>query len=312
VIRGNTIRYCGIGGLEGVGAGTVGLVEKNLFEWIGWQDAERSWEAGGVKFHGARNMLFRNNLIRHMRNAAAFWLDVGNINNRITGNVMADVLSVSGIIHIEATHEQNLIDNNIVWGAKNSEAPGGGLEGSGGTCFFIQGTDKLIIANNLIGNCETIGVYAVPVEKRIIGTRGGTARQNKVYNNIFHSWGTAALGFMNEHNQSDGNLYVLPPRGSGYIRILAPEPQQWLDLAAWREFYGQEKTGALGTLREIAFDPDKLELTILPGGDLPKVPIFNNVDTDFFGKAAAGPRVPGPFADLQTGYTKRGVEPRRP
>ncbi|HOK46723.1 MAG TPA: right-handed parallel beta-helix repeat-containing protein, partial [Bryobacteraceae bacterium] len=240
IIRGNTIRYCGIGGIEGVGAGNVGLVEKNLIEWIGWQDAERSWEAGGVKFYGARNMLFRDNVIRHMRNAAAFWLDVGNVNNRVTRNVMADVVSVSGIIHIEATHEQNQIDNNIIWGVKNSET-GGGLEDSGGTCIFVQGTDKLIIANNLIGNCQTISVFAVPVEKRIIGTRGGTARLNKVYNNIFHSWGTAALGFMNEHNQSDGNLYLLPPQAGGYIRILAPEPQQWLDVDAWREFYGQEK-----------------------------------------------------------------------
>ncbi|MFB3776489.1 MAG: right-handed parallel beta-helix repeat-containing protein [Bryobacteraceae bacterium] len=310
VIRGNTIRYCGIGGIEGTGAGNVGLMEKNLFEWIGWQDAERSWEAGGLKLHGARNMLFRNNVIRHMRNAAAFWLDVGNVNNRITRNVMADVVSVSGIIHIEATHEQNQIDNNIIWGVKNSET-GGGLEDSGGTCIFVQGTDKLIMANNLIGNCQTISVFAIPVEKRIIGTRGGTARENKVHNNIFHSWGTAALGFMNEHNYSDGNLYVLPPRGSGYIRILAPEPQQWLDVAAWREFYGQEKNGALGTLKEVSFDPDKLELTILPTGDLPKVPVFNNVDTDFFGRPAAGPRVAGPFSDLQAGYSKRSVDPLR-
>jgi hypothetical protein len=311
IIRGNTIRYCGIGGIEGVGAGNVGLVEKNLVEWIGWQDAERSWEAGGVKFHGARNMLFRNNVIRHMRNAAGFWLDVGNVNNRITGNVIADVLSVSGAIHIEATHEQNQIDNNIIWGVKNAEAPGGGLEDSGGSCFFVQGTDKLIITQNLIGNCQTIGVFSAPVEKRIIGTRGGTARDNKVYNNIFASCGTAAIGFANIYNQTDGNLYIVPPRGGGYLRILAPEPQQWLDLQAWREFYGWDKNGALGTAEEITFDPDRLELTLAPRGEWPKVPVFNSVDTDWFGVATGAKRSPGPFADVEKGYRKRNVDPRK-
>lgn len=310
IIRGNTIRYCGIGGIEGVGAGNVGLVEKNLVEWVGWQDAERSWEAGGVKFHGARNMLFRNNVIRHMRNAAGFWLDVGNINNRVTRNVIADVVSVSGIIHIEATHEQNQIDNNVIWGVKNSES-GGGLENSGGTCIFIQGTDKLIISQNLIGDCETIAVFATPVEKRIIGTRGGTARDNKVYNNIFYSWGTAALGFMNSHNPTDGNLYILPPRAGGYLRILAPEPQQWLDLAAWREFYGWEKNGALGTAEAISFDADTLEVTLVPQAGWPGVPVFNSVDTDFFGTQTGATRPAGPFADLTKGYKRRAIDPRR-
>ena len=310
IIRGNTIRYCGIGGLEGSGAGTVGLVEKNLIEWIGWQDAERSWEAGGVKFHNARNMLFRNNVIRHMRHAAGFWLDVGNVNCRITGNIIADVVSVSGAIHMEATHEQNQIDNNVVWGTKNSEPAGGGLENSGGSCFFVHGTDKLIISQNLVGNCETTAVYAVPVEKRIIGTRGGTARDNKVYNNIFYSWGTAALGFTNIHNPTDGNVYIPRGRGAGYLRILAPEPQQWLDLAAWREFYGWEKNGTVGAA-EVAFDPDKLELTFVPRGELPKVTVFNSVDTDLFGAATGGKRSPGPFADLEKGYQGRNVDPRR-
>ena len=39
VIRGNTFRYCGIEGLGGTGGPTDTLVERNLFEWIGWQDA---------------------------------------------------------------------------------------------------------------------------------------------------------------------------------------------------------------------------------------------------------------------------------
>jgi hypothetical protein len=310
IIRGNTIRYCGIGGIEGVGSGNIGLVEKNLFEWIGWQDAERSWESGAFKLHGARNLLFRNNVIRHIRYAAGFWLDVGNVNCRITGNIIADVTSVSGAIHMEATHEQNQFDNNVIWGVKNSEPAGTGLEESGGTCFFIQGTDKLIIAQNLFANCQTTAVFSTPVEKRIIGTRGGTARENKLYNNIFHGWGTAAIGFANVHNQTDGNVYCPLPRGGGYLRIVAPEPQQWLDLAAWQEFYGWDKNGVVGTA-EAAFNPDTLELTLLPKGSWPAVAVFNSANTDLFGKETGASRSPGPFADLAAGYKKRNIDPRR-
>ena len=132
-----------------------------------------------------------------------------------------------------------------------------------------------------------------------------------MYNNIFYLWGTAAIGFANEHNQTDGNVYITGPGRAGYLRIMAPPPQQWLDIDAWREFYGWDKHGTVGAAEEISFDPDKLELTLLPRGEWPKVAIFNSVDTDLFGAAAADTRSPGPFADLGGGYRKRNVDPRK-
>ncbi len=311
IVRNNTIRYCGIGGIEGLGAGKVGVIERNLIEWTGWQDAERSWEAGGVKLHGARDLLFRNNVIRHMRHAAGFWLDVFNVNCRVTGNIIADVTSVSGAIHIEGTHEQNQIDNNVIWGVKNSEPSGTGQEGAAGSCIFAHGTDKLIISQNLLANCTTTGVYSVPIYKRIVGTRGGTARDLKVYNNVFYGWGTAAIGFANEHNQTDGNLYLPAPRGGGYLRILGPEPQQWLDLAAWREFFGWDKNGALGAVEELSVDIDKLSMSLVPRGDWPKVALFNSVDADLFGAPTGESRCAGPFANLEKGFRQRNIDPRQ-
>ena len=311
LVRNNTIRYCGIGGIEGLGAGRVGVIEKNLIEWVGWQDAEREWEAGGIKLHSARDGMFRNNVIRHMRHAAGLWLDVSNVNNRITGNIIADVVSVSGAIHIEGMHEQSQIDNNVIWGVKAAEATGGGLEGSAGSGIFIHGTDKLIITQNLIANTQSAGVYAFTVEKRLIGTRGGTARDNKVHNNIFYGWGTAAIAFANEHNQTDGNLYASSGRGAGgYLRILNPEPQQWLDIAAWREYYGWDKNGATGAVDELSFDIDKLTMTLIPRGDWPKVAMFNSVDTDLFAAPAGEKRLPGPFANLQKGFKQQNIDPR--
>ena len=77
VVRGNTLRYIGVEGIGGMGTSNT-LVEDNLIEWVGWQDAERAWEAAGAKFHRARNLLFRRNVVRHIRHANAVWLDVGN------------------------------------------------------------------------------------------------------------------------------------------------------------------------------------------------------------------------------------------
>ena len=114
ILRRNTIRYCGVEGIGGMGTSNT-LIEENLIEWCGWADAERGWEAAGAKFHNARNLLFRRNVVRHMRHANAIWLDVGNANCRLTRNVFADVVSVSAAVHMEMTIETNQIDNNVIW-----------------------------------------------------------------------------------------------------------------------------------------------------------------------------------------------------
>ena len=44
--------------------------------------------------------------------------------------------------------------------------------------------------------------------ENIIDGRGGSARDNKVYNNIFFNTGESAINFDNEHNEADGNLYA--------------------------------------------------------------------------------------------------------
>jgi hypothetical protein len=311
IVRGNTIRHCGIGGIEGLGSGRVGVIEKNLVEWVGWQDAEREWEAGGVKLHNAHDLMFRNNVIRHMRHAAGLWLDVNNVNDRITGNVIADVVSVSGAIHIEGTHDQNQIDDNVIWGVKNAEPTGTGQYGAAGACIFVHGTDKLIISQNLLANCTANGVYSIPVEKRVIGGRGGLARENKVENNIFFGFGNAGVEFANEHNQADGNMYVVRPGGGGYLRILNPEPEQWLDVVSGREFYGWEKNGSVGGIDEASFDADKLIMTFVPRGNWSKVGVFNSADADFFGGQTGNQRLPGPFADIDKGFRQRNIDPRR-
>jgi hypothetical protein len=290
IIRGNTIRYCGVEGMAGMGTQNA-LIEDNLIEWCGWADAERAWEAAAAKFHGARNMLFRHNVIRHIRHANAVWLDSNNSNCRITGNVLADVLTVSAAIHMEMNRNYNQIDNNVIWNVRNAEPGTPGQRGAAGSGVFVHATDRVLIAQNLISRCDNAGVYPVLRPER---AGAGTASGLKIFNNIFNSCGKAAIVFLNEDCEADGNVYTSMP--GAYLAFLIPQSPQWLDLAAWRESHGWDKDGALASL-QLDFDPDRLELTIGTQEPLPKVKLFNHIDNDMFGANTGETRAPGPFAD---------------
>jgi hypothetical protein len=302
IVRGNTIRYCGIEGIGGMGTQNV-LVEDNLIEWVGWQGAERAWESAGAKFHGARNMLFRRNVVRHIRNANALWLDSSNSNCRVTANVFADVLTVSAAIHMEMNRTYNQIDDNIIWDVRNAEPGTPGQRGCAGSGIFLHASDRQIIAQNLIGRCDNAGVFCVLREER---AGAGTGLEHMIHNNIFATCGKAAIVFVNPISESDGNVFVAMP--SDYLGLLAPDSKQWLDLPAWRESHGWDKNGAVGDM-QVDFDPDRLELTLNVRNPLPTVSIFNRIDSDILGKSTGETRFPGPIADPGT-QPVRKVDPR--
>jgi hypothetical protein len=309
IIRGNTMRYCGLCGLAGMGTSNL-LVEDNLFEWIGWQNAEHMSESAGIKFHNARNLLLRNNVIRHMRNASGIWLDVGNINCRLTRNVFTDILTAHAAIWIEASHEQDQVDNNIIFGVKEAERiTPPEVEIGGGSGFYVLGSDKLIVAHNLIGNCTRAGVHFRTEEIRIIEGRGGTSRDHKIHNNIFYNTGESAINFDNEHSEADGNVYAGVP--GGFLRILHPGRPELLNVPGAREFYGWEKNGRTASM-EASLDPDKLLLTLSVSGDIPKIKTFNavSITNDYFGVKAGDLRLPGAFGDLSQPFKARSIDPR--
>jgi hypothetical protein len=303
IICGNTIRYCGVEGMAGMGTQDA-LIEDNLIEWCGWADAERAWEAAGAKFHGARNMLFRRNVIRHIRHANAVWLDSNNSNCRITGNVLADILTVSAAIHMEMNRNTNQIDDNVIWNVRNAEPGTPGQRGAAGSGIFIHASDRVIIAQNLIGHCDNAGVYPILREDR---ANSGTAQGLEIYNNIFDSCGKAAMVFINTNCEADGNVYDSMP--AACLGLLTPESQQWLDLPAWRESHGWDKHGALAATH-LDFDPDRLELMTSRQEPLPQVNVFNHIDSDMSGIVTGETRAPGPFGDPGN-QPVRKIDPRQ-
>lgn len=302
VIRGNTIRYAGIEGVAGMGTQNA-LVEDNLIEWVGWQNAERAWEAAGAKFHRATNMLFRHNVVRHIRHANGLWLDVGNTNNRVTGNVFADIETVSAAIHMEMSVAQNQIDNNIIWDIRNAEPATGGQRGAGGSGIFLHASDRQIVAHNLIGRCDNVGVFPVYRADR---EGSGTGIEHKIYNNIFARCGKGGIVLIQEKNEADGNIYAAMPKN--FQGLFAGDKQQWLDLNTWRS-HGWDKQGALANL-DINLDVDRLELKMNGQESLKKVPTFNRIESDFFGAEEESARYPGPF-DNPNNNILISIDPRK-
>jgi hypothetical protein len=301
IVRGNTIRYAGVEGIGGMGTNNT-LVEDNLIEWVGFQDAERAWEAAGAKFHRARNLLFRRNVVRHIRHANALWLDVGNTNSRITSNVFADVLTVSAAIHMEMSLETNQIDNNIIWDVRNSEPGTPGQRGAAGSGIFLHASQGQIVAQNLIARCDNVGVWPALRPDR---QGSGNARDHKIYNNIFARCGNGGIVFLNDANEANGNVYAgLPERFAG---VAAGDTLQWLDLHAWQA-RGWDKQGGLANV-ELNLDPDRLELTIQGQTVLPRVAIFNGIVGDLANQTTESSRPPGPLADPE-GSRVRSVDPR--
>ena len=281
VIRNCTIQDAGVCGIAGMFAEKM-LIEGNVIEGTGWQKMELSWEAGAIKLHNSVDALFRNNIFRNTFRADHLWLDCGNENNRITGNLFINGIEQREAIFIECTREGiNLIDNNIIWNvegrfdpAKVPHEPGSSgwyktrehdvVNGYG---VYGEGTDRLRVVHNLIGKCRHSGYYLKPVGFRMHGMeRGGTSRDARIINNIFYDCGEAAIVFPTRDNEAEGNLYVRMQ--GGYLRVMYPEPEVCLNLPAWQEFCGFDREGQNGWF-DISVDEDTGKVTVSAAEDRP-------------------------------------------
>ncbi len=330
VIRNCRIRDAGVCGIAGLFAEGM-LIEDNVIEGTGWQKMELSWEAGAIKLHNSVNALIRRNVFRNTLRADHLWLDCGNENNRITGNLFLDGIEQREAIFIECTREGiNLIDNNIIWNVpgrfdpeKIPKEPGSSgwyklreNDAVNGYGIYGEGTDRLYIAHNLIGRCRHSGYYAKPVGFRMHGMeRGGTSRDARIINNIFYECGEAAIDFPTRDNQVEGNLYV--KMQGGYLRVMYPEPEVCLNLPAWQEFCGfdkngenawfdieidaEKKTAVFRTAQERPFAmPRQLERLnmIMDPRKVRRVPATDGAPCDITGTPRTGDdALPGPFAD---------------
>lgn len=324
IIRRCVIKDAGVCGIAGLYAQGM-LIEDNLIEGTGWQKMELSWEAGGIKLHNSINGLFRRNVFRRTYRADHMWLDCGNVNNRITGNLFLDGIEQREALFIECTRDGvNLIDNNIFWNIegrfKKEDIPyEPGSSGwyklaendvINGYAVYGEGTDRMHLSHNLIGLCRSAGYFAKPVPFRFgPNERGGTSRDAKFFDNIFYSCGEAAIKMPTKDNESDGNLFVKMP--GGYLRINYPAPAVCLDLRSWQEFYGFDKNGKDGWF-DIDIDTTNLTLKMSPAKDKPFEFPGNPFKTEYVYSVDELPKtnIPGPFEKLEMNKTYN-IDPRQ-
>ncbi len=337
IIRGCTIRNAGVCGIAGLHAEHM-LIEDNLIEGTGWQKMELSWEAAGIKLHNSINGLIRRNVFKNTLRADHLWLDCGNENTRITCNTFINGLEQREAIFIECTKDGvNLIDNNIIWNVEGRFDPADVTEEPGssgwykpaekddinGYGIYCEGTDRLIVAHNLIGKCRHSGYFAKPVSFRMGGLeRGGTSRKAKIINNIFYDCPVAAIVFPTPDNEAEGNLYLCMK--GGFLRIMYPMPEVCLDLKTWTEFYGFDKSGEYAWFA-FEYDPEDGTFSITDRDDEPvnapgpdkEIRLNRDPDTikgvktpecvncDITGSARGSVSLPGPFISWKEMIVRR-------
>ena len=319
IVRRNHIDEAGVCGIAGMAVQNT-LIESNLIEHVGYQDVELAWETGGIKLHSTKNCLLRANVIRHTVHAEAIWLDYENANTRVTGNVMGDTVeTLRGGIYLEASHDSNMIDNNIIW--KATEGAGGGsynMPAHGGWGITVDGSDETVIAHNLIGLTQDAAIKFRNIEGRVVSGRGGTTRRNKVLNNIFYRCGKA-IDFSHEDNTADGNLYTrdwgevkdeAQPVGRGLNWIPDAGATLQIDLDAWRKFFGFDRNGAYAEMR-IDIDLDALIMTWSVAGAVLQLPTGKDFALDLLGTAAGDVRKPGPLVIMPDSPAQVNIDPRR-
>jgi hypothetical protein len=203
---------------------------------------------------------------------------------------------------MEMSLATNQIDNNIIWDVRNAEPGTPGQRGAAGSGIFLHASERQIVAQNLIGRCDNVGVFPVLRPDR---QGSGNAREHKIYNNLFARCEKGGIVFLSESNAADGNVYAgLPERFAG---LADGDTMQWLDLPAWQA-HGWDKQGGLANL-DLNFDPDRLELTMRSQTALPRVPVFNGIAGDLAGQITGVSRPPGPLADPESAQV-RIVDPR--
>ena len=197
IIRNNIIRRCGQAGIAGQKGATRSIILGNLIEDTNYRKEFGGWETAAIKFHNSVDTVIRGNLIRGVfhqeQGAFGIWIDYANQGIRITGNVIYDTQAAT--VFLEMNHGPTLVDNNILIGENvrsNSEAT--------------------VFAHNLFVDCgyqynpdtNRRSAYYTPHTMKTVGTKTGTAQDEKWFNNIFIRQGLDdvkdAPGYASDYN----------------------------------------------------------------------------------------------------------------
>ena len=185
----------------------------------------------------------------------------------MTRNLLHDIAATTGGIFFEASNAPNTIDHNVIY---NVEA------GSG---VYQQDCDQLLIAHNLVLNCDYAGVHMRKCPTR---DRVGVCKDNRIVNNVIVG---CAKGFE----------YAVMENVSDY-NVLAGMDEDF-SLDDWQAT-GLDAHSRMVEL-DMVIDTEEQHLAwSSPCDSVPKVVRDELLSLDYFGRPYSEEEVPvGPFTE---------------
>jgi hypothetical protein len=186
IVRHNTIRRCGEGGIHGRIGASRSTISHNLIELINYRKEFGGWETAGIKFHHTVDAHIANNIVRDVTRqthaAYGIWIDFGNQGTWLSGNII--YRTASEAIFLEMNNGGILCERNILVG-------NGFRNGSRASAFC----HNLIIngRQNLWSDPSRSSAYFIPHTREQIGKMAGGNGDDKWYNNIFITRGTDTI-----------------------------------------------------------------------------------------------------------------------
>jgi hypothetical protein len=218
IVRNNIIQRCGEAGICGNTGWNVSVIEGNLIEEINPFMEFGGYETACIKIHNSIDFTIRNNVLRGVHRPASvdgnsfhngIWIDWGNQNIRITGNIIYDTDQMP--VHFEKNVGGHLVDNNVIVG---NDSPYGGLRESG--------AHQVHYVHNLIVNCDNTyqvdsrtAPYYQPHSTTRIGTWTMDNGSGRYCNNIYVEEGLNTH-WNNIGNVADYNVHYAGAQKAGY------------------------------------------------------------------------------------------------
>lgn len=309
IVRRNHIHHCGQNGIVGSLGCAFSRIEGNEIHDInlgtGWSGAEMA----GIKFHGAIDVVIRDNHIYRCGNTGAIWLDWMAQGTQVTGNLFHDNEGVLADLFTEVDHGPILVANNLFLSSGNFASNSRALCGAhnlaiGRLQVFHDGRNTPFMKPHAT---DTAGLHTCP------------AGDYRWFNNVFagsFNLGACDISVPELPSVAAGNVYAkgahpaafdtgslgvpafdagvkLAKKADGWYLTLA-EDKAWKD-AARRKLVTTELLGK-AKIPDCAYE------------NADGTPLA--VDTDYFGKKrdAANP-FPGPFETPVNGEVRVWPKP---
>lgn len=191
------------------------------------------WEAGGMKFigdGGLRDSVVANNVVIQNR-GDGIWFDWGNDANLVEANVVA--YNGGFGIHYEASSRAMIVANQSFGNKQRG--------------IYLYQSRESVVAHNLIVANALDGLVAMGGER--VDPKGKLdlrPQNNQFFGNLI-GWNRGAAVILpgkDNENRSGPNVYVGTPDKTRFSMGWPSRVTPPMNLARWREQYGQDQTSA--------------------------------------------------------------------